>query len=44
MPLYLRKFYLKEVEAAVKAQNDANQGKETETPRPKVHRPPTVKS
>lgn len=44
MPLYLRKFYLREVELAVKAQNDANQGKEKETPAPKVHRPPAVKS
>jgi hypothetical protein len=44
MPLYLRKFYLKEVADAVKRQNDANEGKQTETQKPKVHRPPSVKS
>ena len=44
MPLYLRKFYLHQVNLAVKRQNDANSGKESENTRPKVHRPPGVNS
>jgi hypothetical protein len=44
MPLYLRKFYLHQVNLAVKRQNEANSGKESGNTRPKVHRPPGVNS